>query len=87
MLQNEEGKVVNVDGNGSDRKTKRVGGDEDMEAKRQKILQGGGALDALRICTVCNVVCSSPTVYDSHVAGRKHAANAMLVKQAETHEI
>ncbi|CAH1428303.1 unnamed protein product [Lactuca virosa] len=89
MLRNEEGKVVNVDGNGngSNRKTKRVGGDEDMEAKRQKILQGGGALDALRICTVCNVVCSSPTVYDSHVAGRKHAANAMLVKQAETDQI
>lgn len=83
MLENEgkeEGKVVNVDG--SSRKTKRAGSDEDIEAKRRKILEGGAAMDALRTCTVCNVVCSSPTVYISHLAGRKHAA--MAVKQAES---
>ncbi|KAI3688799.1 hypothetical protein L2E82_46633 [Cichorium intybus] len=83
MLENEakeEGKIVNVDG--SNRKTKRVESNEDLEAKRQKILQGGAAMDALRTCTVCNVICSSPTVYISHLAGRKHVA--MVIKQAET---
>lgn len=76
----EEGKIVNLDG--GSRKKKRVGNDEDIGAKRQKILQGGAASDALRTCTVCNVVCSSPTVYISHLAGKKHAA--MAVKQAES---
>ncbi|CAH1428302.1 unnamed protein product [Lactuca virosa] len=83
MLQDEgkeEDKVVNLDG--SNRKTKRVASDEELEAKRQKILQGGAASNGLRTCTVCNVVCSSPAVYNSHLAGKKHAA--MAVKQAET---
>lgn len=84
MLQDEgkeEGKVVNLV-DGSNRKTKRVASDEELEAKRQKILQGGAASNGLRTCTVCNVVCSSPAVYTSHLAGKKHAA--MAVKQAET---
>ncbi|KAL4566485.1 hypothetical protein LXL04_030601 [Taraxacum kok-saghyz] len=77
--EDEEGKIVNSD---NSRKMKRVGGDEDLETKRRKILEGGAALEALRTCTVCNVVCSSPTVYISHLAGKKHAA--MAVKEAES---
>ncbi|XP_024976986.1 zinc finger matrin-type protein 3-like isoform X2 [Cynara cardunculus var. scolymus] len=76
----EEGKVVNVDG--GNRKAKRVGNDEDLETKKQKVLKGGAASGAVRTCTVCNVVCNSPTVFISHLAGQKHAA--MAVKQAET---
>lgn len=76
----EEGKIVNVDG--GKRKVKRVGNDdEDLETKKQKVLEGGAASGALRTCTVCNVVCNSPTVFISHLAGQKHAA--MAVKQAE----
>ncbi|KAI3673369.1 hypothetical protein L6452_39487 [Arctium lappa] len=77
----EEGKVVNVDGGGN-RKAKRVGNDdEDLETKKQKVLKGGAASGALRTCTVCNVVCNSPAVFISHLAGQKHAA--MALKQAE----
>ncbi|KAJ9568207.1 hypothetical protein OSB04_004173 [Centaurea solstitialis] len=70
----EEGKIVKVDS--GNRKVKRVGDDGDLEAKKQKVLQGG-----VQTCTVCNVVCNSPTVFISHLAGQKHAA--MAVKQAE----
>lgn len=73
-----EGIVVKVSGS---EKKKRRGNHEDMETKKQKILEGGGTVDAIRTCTVCQIVCSSPDVYISHLAGSKHAA--MALKQAE----
>ncbi|GMP30715.1 hypothetical protein CsSME_00005249 [Camellia sinensis var. sinensis] len=53
---------------------------EDLEMKKRKILEGGAAADAMMTCTVCNVVCNSEIVFQSHVAGRKHAT--MLKKHA-----
>lgn len=67
---------------GSKRKAKRSDSGDDIEAKKQKILQSGTALNAVVTCTLCNVVCNSETVYHSHLAGQKHVA--MAVKQAET---
>ncbi|KAK1407339.1 hypothetical protein QVD17_38953 [Tagetes erecta] len=73
---------VTAASDGSKRKAKRSDSGDDMEAKKQKILQSGTALNAVVTCTLCNVVCNSETVYFSHLAGQKHAA--MAVKQAET---
>ncbi|XP_038699781.1 uncharacterized protein LOC119997070 isoform X2 [Tripterygium wilfordii] len=53
---------------------------EDLETKRRKIVQGGAAVEAVRTCGVCNVVCNSDTVFKYHIAGQKHAA--MLKKLA-----
>ncbi|KAJ8750190.1 hypothetical protein K2173_014105 [Erythroxylum novogranatense] len=53
---------------------------EDLETKRRKIVQGGAAAEAVRVCAVCNIVCNSETVFNYHLAGQKHAN--MLKKQA-----
>ncbi|KAK9075477.1 hypothetical protein SSX86_003801 [Deinandra increscens subsp. villosa] len=82
LVNPDEGKTVNSDGSNRNGK-KRAGSHEDVESKKQKVLQGGAALDAIRTCDLCNVVCNSPTVYDAHLEGQKHAA-AMAVKHAET---
>ncbi|KAG2679386.1 hypothetical protein I3843_11G049000 [Carya illinoinensis] len=54
---------------------------EELEMKKLKILQGGAAAGAVRTCSICNVVCNSQTVFNSHLAGQKHAA--MVKKQVE----
>lgn len=48
--------------------------EEDLETKRQKLMKGGTAVDSLRACIICNVVCNSETVFQMHLAGQKHAA-------------
>uniref|UniRef100_A0A2P2P6D0 Uncharacterized protein n=1 Tax=Rhizophora mucronata TaxID=61149 RepID=A0A2P2P6D0_RHIMU len=55
---------------------------EDLETKKRKVLEGGAAAEAVRTCTICNVVCNSETVFSHHLAGQKHAA--MLKKHAAT---
>ncbi|XP_010259231.1 PREDICTED: zinc finger RNA-binding protein 2-like [Nelumbo nucifera] len=52
----------------------------DLETKRQKVMEGGAAPDAVKVCTICNVVCNSQIVFNYHLAGQKHIA--MLKKQA-----
>ena len=54
---------------------------EDLETKKRKVLECGAAAGAVRSCTICNVVCNSQSVFNSHLAGQKHAA--MVKKQAE----
>lgn len=53
---------------------------EDLDTKKRKIVESGTAADSVRTCTVCNIVCNSQTVFDSHLAGQKHAV--MVKKQA-----
>ena len=53
---------------------------EDLEAKRRKIMEGGAAAGAVRLCTICNVVCNSELVFAYHMAGKKHAS--MMKKHA-----
>ncbi|KAF5807267.1 putative transcription factor C2H2 family [Helianthus annuus] len=67
---------------GSKRKGKKGGGNDDVETKKQRVLQSGTASDALQICNLCNVVCNSEKAFFTHLAGQKHVA--MAVKQAET---
>ncbi|KAJ8424039.1 hypothetical protein Cgig2_032188 [Carnegiea gigantea] len=52
----------------------------DLETKKQRVLEGGAAMDAVRTCSICKVVCNSETVFQYHLAGQKHAA--MVKKQA-----
>ncbi|KAL6498554.1 hypothetical protein OROHE_026495 [Orobanche hederae] len=47
---------------------------EDMETKRRKVVEGGAAANAVRMCRICNVVCNSDTVFNFHLSGQKHAA-------------
>ncbi|PWA97339.1 Zinc finger, C2H2-like protein [Artemisia annua] len=75
----DEGKMV--EGDGSNSKAKRKRRHEDVEKKKQKLLQGG-ASNALSRCTLCNVVCTSSDGLISHFAGKKHLKLAL--KQAET---
>ncbi|XP_076918563.1 uncharacterized protein LOC143579034 isoform X1 [Bidens hawaiensis] len=77
---NEEGEMVNS--SGRKRKSGKGGGDDDVEAKKQRVLQSGTASDSVKVCTLCNVVCNSRKVFESHLAGQKHVA--MAVKQAES---
>ena len=44
-------------------------------------MEGGAAVDAVRTCAICNVVCNSETVFRYHLAGQKHAA--MTKKHAQ----
>ncbi|KAL3525872.1 hypothetical protein ACH5RR_014244 [Cinchona calisaya] len=58
----------------SQKARKKAADAEDLETKKKKILEGGAAVDAVRICAICNVVCNSETVFRYHLAGQKHAA-------------
>ncbi|MBA0744096.1 hypothetical protein Gogos_006733 [Gossypium gossypioides] len=46
---------------------------EDLETKKQKVMEGGAAATAIRVCVICNVVCNSQTVFNYHLTGQKHA--------------
>ncbi|XP_061365964.1 uncharacterized protein LOC133309223 [Gastrolobium bilobum] len=67
---------------GQKSKRKTVETPEDLEKKKKKVLEGGAAAEAVRICAICNVVCNSETVYNYHLSGQKHAA---MVKKASDH--
>ncbi|KAK8617167.1 hypothetical protein V6N13_117134 [Hibiscus sabdariffa] len=54
---------------------------EDLETKKRKVMEGGAAAAAVRVCTTCNVVCNSQKVFEFHLTGQKHAA--MVKKQAD----
>ncbi|KAK6129308.1 hypothetical protein DH2020_037017 [Rehmannia glutinosa] len=55
---------------------------EDIETKRRKVLEGGADASAVRLCSICNVVCNSNTVFNYHLAGQKHAS--MVKKYASS---
>ncbi|KAJ4841150.1 hypothetical protein Tsubulata_016910 [Turnera subulata] len=67
-------------GNGKKGKKKASAPAADLETKRRKVVEGGAAVEAVRTCSICNVVCNSETVFRLHINGQKHAA--MLRKQA-----
>lgn len=47
---------------------------EDIETKKRKLMGGGTAAGSVRVCTICNVVCNSETVFNLHLVGQKHAS-------------
>lgn len=47
---------------------------ENLETKRRKVLEGGATTQAVRACSICNVVCNSDTVFNYHLAGQRHAS-------------
>lgn len=56
---------------------------KDLEVKKQRVLGHGAPAVGVRICTICNVVCNSETVYNDHLAGQKHAASVKQKQAAE----
>ncbi|XP_016194342.1 zinc finger RNA-binding protein-like isoform X2 [Arachis ipaensis] len=62
-------------------KRKSIETPENLEKKKKKVLEGGAAAAAVKVCSICNVVCNSETVYNFHLRGQKHAA--MLKKASE----
>ncbi|KAI9117674.1 hypothetical protein K1719_011840 [Acacia pycnantha] len=54
---------------------------EDIEAKKRKLVEGGVAETDIRICTLCNVVCNSQTVFHFHLNGQKHADMVKLKQE------
>lgn len=62
-------------------KKKKAETPEDLEMKRRKVVEGGAALNAVRTCGICNVVCNSDTVFRFHLAGQKH--NSMVKRSQE----
>ncbi|KAK1410182.1 hypothetical protein QVD17_36717 [Tagetes erecta] len=54
---------------------------QDLEIKKMKVLYGGAAANAVRTCTICNIVCNSDTVFRFHLAGQKHASMLKTLQQ------
>ncbi|XVF11839.1 hypothetical protein REPUB_Repub08aG0061800 [Reevesia pubescens] len=52
---------------------------QELERKKQKLLNAGAAVDSVRMCTICNVACNSYDVFTKHLSGRRHAAQAGLI--------
>ncbi|KAL0905367.1 hypothetical protein M5K25_023780 [Dendrobium thyrsiflorum] len=52
---------------------------EDLQTKKDKVVQGGASKEASMVCDLCDVVCNRKAVYYSHFGGKKHLA--MLKKQ------
>lgn len=50
-----------------------VAANAELETKRWKLVKSGAAVESVRICTICNVVCNSQEVFNTHMAGKKHA--------------
>ncbi|KAH9331628.1 hypothetical protein KI387_003736 [Taxus chinensis] len=68
------------DSNLGKRKQKTKAAADNIDTKRQRLLDAGTAITELKVCTLCNAVCNSQVVFDSHLAGKKHAAQ---VKKSE----
>ncbi|KAE9587378.1 hypothetical protein Lal_00004636 [Lupinus albus] len=67
---------------GTDKPKSHKEAEMDIEAKKRKVVEGGASAAAVRLCTLCNVVCNSQTVFDTHLTGHKHAA--AVKKQAQS---
>lgn len=68
----------------SKKKKAALSSKESLDTKRRKLLEGGTAVEALRICKVCDVVCNSQTVFHYHLAGQKHATMVKKLTAAGT---
>ncbi|KAK8486453.1 hypothetical protein V6N13_077249 [Hibiscus sabdariffa] len=49
---------------------------QELERKKQKLLDSGAAYSSIQVCTICNVACNSREKLAEHLSGRKHAAQA-----------
>eukprot|EP01018_Ginkgo_biloba_P024836 Gb_40020 [translate_table: standard] len=70
------------DSNHGKRKLEKLKGAADnILIKRQRLLDAGTAIEAVKVCSLCNAVCNSQTVFDSHLAGKKHAAQLKKLEE------
>lgn len=49
-----------------------------LEVKRQKLLEGGAAVQSVRVCAICNVACNGEIAFADHLAGKKHAVQVIF---------
>lgn len=68
------------DSNTGKRKLKAKATD-DIGTKRQRLLDAGTAVAEVKVCTLCNAVCNSQIVFDSHLAGKKHVAQVKKLEE------
>lgn len=81
-LKGTENQVIGPQEKPNTSKPKKLKAPElDIETKKQKVVEGGAAADAVKMCTLCNVVCNSQIVFDAHLVGHKHVA---MLKKAGT---
>lgn len=50
---------------------------QELEKKKQKLLNGGAAGDSVMVCTVCNIACNGEEMFKKHLYGKKHAAQVI----------
>lgn len=54
---------------------------DDIDTKRQRLLKAGTAVTEVKVCTLCNAVCNSQIVFDSHLSGKKHVAQLKKLEE------
>ena len=47
--------------------------EEYMDMKKEKVAKDAKAELKAYVCSICSVICLSPTVFEAHLMGRKHA--------------
>lgn len=47
---------------------------QELERKKQNLLNAGAAVGSVRMCTICNVACNSHEAFTKHLYGRRHSA-------------
>lgn len=77
-IKKSEGEVS--DSNTGKRKFKAKATD-DIATKRQRLLEAGTAIAEVKVCTLCNAVCNSQIVFDSHLSGKKHVAQVKKLEE------
>lgn len=77
-IKKSEGEVS--DSNTLKRKLKGKAAD-DIDTKRQRLLKAGTAVAEVKVCTLCNAVCNSQIVFDSHLSGKKHVAQLKKLEE------
>lgn len=61
--------------NGQDSVENSVKEVESLETKKRKLLEARVAIDKVRSCLACDVICNSEAVFKTHLVGKKHLAN------------
>lgn len=47
---------------------------QELERKKQTLLNSGAAVNSVQMCSICNVACNSLDAFSKHLSGRRHAA-------------
>ncbi|GLJ18600.1 hypothetical protein SUGI_0331260 [Cryptomeria japonica] len=80
--QNQEGEADAKASNSNQGKRKqKAKAADNLDTKRQRLLDAGTLISDLKVCTLCNAVCNSQIVFESHLAGKKHTAQVKKLEE------